>query len=167
MVQPFPVLDCLLDRFDCPSGLFYFCLFRAAPTAYGGSQASGWIRAVAASLHYSHSNAGSKPCLWRTPQLTAMPDPLTHWVRSGIKPASSWILVGFANHWATTGALTFLFFKCQPHFNLKAWAILSSWKVLALDLYKVPGYSGLSFGVIFLDSFKSSHFITFYHTIPF
>ena len=36
---------------------------------------------------------------------------LTHWVRPGIKPASSWMLVGFINHWATTGtpAPTFFF----------------------------------------------------------
>ena len=43
--------------------------FRAAPTAYGGSQARGPIGAVAAGLRHSHSNAGS------TPQLTATPDP--------------------------------------------------------------------------------------------
>ena len=28
---------------------------------------------------------------------------LTHQARLGIKPASSWILIGFLNHWATTG----------------------------------------------------------------
>ena len=28
---------------------------------------------------------------------------LTHWMRLGIKPATSWFLVGFVNHWATTG----------------------------------------------------------------
>ena len=72
-----------------------FCLFlRAAPAAYGGSQARGWIRAVA------YTTA------------TAMPDPshvsayttahgntgsLTHWGRPGIESASSWILVGFAS----------------------------------------------------------------------
>ena len=42
------------------------CLFafsRAAPTAYGGSQARGLIGAVAASLRQSHSNAESEPCL--------------------------------------------------------------------------------------------------------
>ena len=39
----------------------FFCLFRAAPTAYGGSQARGQIGAVASVLHYSHSNARSKP----------------------------------------------------------------------------------------------------------
>ena len=52
-----------------------FCLFRAAPTGYGGSQARGPIRATAAGLHHSHGNMGSDPCLQPTPQLTAMPDP--------------------------------------------------------------------------------------------
>ena len=53
--------------------LFYFlsfCLSRAAPVAYGGSQARGAIGAVAASLHHSHSNAGSEPR-----HLTARLDP--------------------------------------------------------------------------------------------
>ena len=43
--------------------------------AYGGSQARGTIRAVAASLSHSHSNAESNPQLQTTPQLTATPDP--------------------------------------------------------------------------------------------
>ena len=53
-----------------PSNLppFYFlpaCLpsflppFLSTPVAYGSSQAGGEIRAVAASLHHSHSNTGS------------------------------------------------------------------------------------------------------------
>ena len=63
----------------CVYVFFFFCLFvfffvfsRAAPTAYGGSQARSRIRAVAASLHHSHSNAGS-----RAPSVTytATPDP--------------------------------------------------------------------------------------------
>ena len=28
---------------------------------------------------------------------------LTHWARPGIEPVSSWLLVRFANHWATMG----------------------------------------------------------------
>ena len=60
--------------------------------SYGGSQARGLIAAAAASLHHSHSNAGSEVHLRPILQLTAMPDPLTHWARSGIKPASSGIL---------------------------------------------------------------------------
>ena len=54
---------------------FLFAISRAAPAAYGGSQAKGPIGAVATSLHLSHSNAGSKPSLRPTPQLTATPDP--------------------------------------------------------------------------------------------
>ena len=58
----------------------FICLFfRAVPASYGSSQARGGIGATAASLHHSHSSTGS----------------LTHWVRSGIKPLSSWILVWF------------------------------------------------------------------------
>ena len=54
---------------------FFFRLFRAAPAAYGISQALGQIRAMAASLPHSHSSAGSEPRLRPTPQLTAMQDP--------------------------------------------------------------------------------------------
>ena len=42
----------------------YFCLFaftRAAPMAYGGSQARGPIGAAAAGLCQSHSNGESEP----------------------------------------------------------------------------------------------------------
>ena len=56
-------------------GVFFFLLFRAAPEAYGGSQARGLLGAVAAGLHHSHSNAGSEPHLGPTPQLTATLDP--------------------------------------------------------------------------------------------
>jgi len=49
----------------------------------------GPIRAAATGLHHSHSKARS----------------LTHWVRPGINPASSRILVGFLTHWAATRTL--------------------------------------------------------------
>ena len=58
---------------------FTFLFLRAAPTAYEGFQARGLIRATAAGLHHSYSNAGS----------------LTHWVRPGIEPTTSWFLVRF------------------------------------------------------------------------
>ena len=57
--------------------LFFFGLFafsRAAPMAYGGSQARGRIGAVATGLRQSHSNMGSEPRLRPTPQLMATPD---------------------------------------------------------------------------------------------
>ena len=50
-------------------------LFRAAPEAYGSSQAGGRIGAVAAHLHHSHSNTRSKLHLQPTSQLTATQDP--------------------------------------------------------------------------------------------
>ena len=55
---------------------FFFLDFpRAAPVAYGDSQAKGPIRDIATGLCHSHSKEGSKPCLQLTPQLMAKPDP--------------------------------------------------------------------------------------------
>ena len=57
---------------------FFFGLFAfstAVHAAYGGSQARDRIRAAAAGLRQSHSNAGSKQHLRPTPQLTATRDP--------------------------------------------------------------------------------------------
>ena len=54
---------------------FFFPLFRAAPEAYGSSQAKGWIGGTAVSPSHSHSNTVSKPHLWPTPQLMATLDP--------------------------------------------------------------------------------------------
>ena len=79
-------VSCLFLHSICRNMLFYnvllliiilvfFLSFRATPTAYGGSQARGPIGTVAAGLHQSHSNAGSKLHLRPTPQLTTMPDP--------------------------------------------------------------------------------------------
>ena len=56
-------------------GFVFLPSLRAAPTAYGGSQARGLIGAVAAGLHQSHSNTGSELRLQPTPQLTATLDP--------------------------------------------------------------------------------------------
>ena len=61
--------------------LYFFSLFRAAPAAFGGSQARGQMRATASGLHRctpvytSHSNARSAQSLQPTPQLMATPDP--------------------------------------------------------------------------------------------
>ena len=69
---------------------FSLFFFRAVPKAYGSSQARGWIGAVAAGLHHSHSNVSAT--------YTAAHGNarfLTHWVRPGIEPTSSWVLVTF------------------------------------------------------------------------
>ena len=57
----------------CCSCLFAFS--RAAPVAYGGSQARGPTGAVVRGLRQSHSNTGTEPHLRPTPQLMATPDP--------------------------------------------------------------------------------------------
>ena len=53
--------------------------FKAAPVAYGGSQAGGLIGAAATSLHHS----------------LHLCQILAHGMRPGVEPALSWILVGF------------------------------------------------------------------------
>ena len=77
--------------------LFLRCLFRAAPAAYGGSQARGRIGAVAAGPHHSHSNTGSELPQTYCTTVHGNAGSLTHGGRTGIEPASSWIPVGFVS----------------------------------------------------------------------
>ena len=91
--------------------------FKAAPAAYGSSQAMGQIEATAASLQHSlhhcsdgriqatsvtyttaHGNAGS----------------LTHWTKPRLKSASPWILVGFITAEPRQKLQSVRFFK-WPH----------------------------------------------------
>ena len=72
----------------CLFKVFCFCFFfffLAAPVAYGCSGARGWIWATSVTYTAAWGNARI----------------LTHWVRPGIEPVSSWILVMFLTHWAT------------------------------------------------------------------
>ena len=69
---------------------FFFCLFRATHMTYGSSQARDWIWAAVAGLHHSHSKIG----FYLSP-VCDLHHSSWHWVGPGIKPASSWILIGF------------------------------------------------------------------------
>ena len=104
LLIPTPLLSISLLPFGWPQVcddenfefLSFFPVFsRAAPTAYGGSQARGRTRAVATGLCQSHSTVGSGPCLWPYTTAHGNAGSLTHWARPGIKPKSSWILVWF------------------------------------------------------------------------
>ena len=92
---------------DVPCNFFFFpCLFRATPTAYGGSQTRGPIGAVATGLHHSHSNVGSKPHLQPTRQSRIL-NPLIKvrdWTH--IFMDANWLV----NRWATMGtpSITFI-----------------------------------------------------------
>ena len=68
-------------------------LFRATHAAHGGAHVRGRFEAVAAGLHHSHSNSGSSSAACTTAHGNV--GSITHWVRPGIKPASSWMLVRF------------------------------------------------------------------------
>ena len=95
---------------NCSIFMCSFLFFRAAPVAYGSSQARGPIRATAVSLHHSHSNSGSTPVcdLYHSSgqhQIHVASETytatccnarsLTHGAKPRIEPTSSWILVGF------------------------------------------------------------------------
>ena len=87
-------------RHGIPSGSWMSFLMESikwfvvsSSAAYGSSQARGQIRATAASLRHNHKNVGSEPHLWPTPH--SITGSLTQWMRLGIEPVSSWILVRF------------------------------------------------------------------------
>ena len=77
------------------SFFFFLFLFRVVPTAYGYSKARGENGVTAASLHHSHSKTGiwAMSVTYTTVHSNSWSP--THWVRPGIEPASSWILVRF------------------------------------------------------------------------
>ena len=105
---------------------FFFCFFRAAPTAYGGSQARGRIRAIAAGLHHSHSNSRAASATYITAHGNT--GYLTHLVRPRIKPASWWILVRFisASPLRELHCWHFLIFFCFLTFH-RAYVLLPQW----------------------------------------
>ena len=102
---------------------FVFLLFRATPVAYGGSQANwryshwptpkpqqGQIQAASVTYTTAHSNAGS----------------LTHWLRPGIEPATSW--VSAVPWWELLFFFFFVWFKgnCDTEnsfFSLACWIL--------------------------------------------
>ena len=84
-----------------PSQIFSHCatagtpvclfLFRPTPVAYGCSLATGWISPILQPQQFQ---------ILATPASWGNTGSLTHWVRPGIKPKSSWILVVFLTCWA-------------------------------------------------------------------
>ena len=101
--------------------LFLFLLFKAAPAAYGSSQARSWIGAVAAGL-----GPQKQQCRIQATSLTYSAAPsnarsLAHWVRPGIKPTSSWILVGFVTCWAATETPQIIHSCGIPHSSPVTW----------------------------------------------
>ena len=103
---------------------FFFCFFRAAPVAYGNSQARGRIRGTAAGLHHSKASPG---LICNQHHSYSNAGSLTHWARPGIKPGPSQILVRFLTCWTMTETPWKQILKAS-HF---AWD-LTQWPVVAL-----------------------------------
>ena len=76
--------------------------------AYGGSQVRDRIRAIAASLHHSHSNVGTS-LVCELHHSSWQGQISNHWARPGIQPTSSRILVGFVTTVPCWEFLAFLF----------------------------------------------------------
>ena len=108
--HPSPVVT--KNLFSKSVGLFLFCKYfylylfpvfglslslRATPKAYGGSQARNPIGTVATGLCHSHSQLRIWAASVTYPTGHGNARSLTHWVRPGIQPVSSWMLVRFAN----------------------------------------------------------------------
>ena len=73
--------------------LSFFGPFRSVPTAYGSSQARGWIGAAAASLQPQQRQIQTTSVTWTTAHSNT--GSLNHWARPGIEPVSSWIIDRF------------------------------------------------------------------------
>ena len=98
----------------------YFFSFRAAPVAYGGSQARGQTRAAAAILHHSHSNSRSKPRLRHHSSQQ-------RWILNPLSEARDWthILMDTNRvhfHWTTMGTPKSVVF-------LSEWTTVAAWDV--------------------------------------
>ena len=104
----------------------FFSFFKATSIAYVDSQARGsnqsyscqpqpqqhGIWAISGTYITAHSNARS----------------LTHWMRSGIEPSSSWILVRFINHWAMKELWTPIFnWRYLTEIARRSYLVFSWW----------------------------------------
>ena len=97
--------------FHCVCVCVCVFLFRAIPVAYGGSQARGQIRAVAASLQPQPQQCGIRATSTTCTTAHGNTGSLTHWASPGIEPASSWMLVGFVSAEPWQELPLYIFFK--------------------------------------------------------
>ena len=75
------------------------------------------IRAASATYTTVHSNAGS----------------LTHWVKPGIEPATSWFLVGFVKHCAMTGTPDSFSFAFLLFLLIEVWSLYTIIQVTSVQ----------------------------------
>ena len=123
----------------CVFCLFVFCLFRAAPAAYEGSQARSPIAAVAAGLYHSQSNPDPSGVrdLYHSPWQCWIPNPLSEARGRSCNPmVPSWIRF----HCAMTGTSHFFDEDLRPETNKKSYTL----KDLPLAFYSFIDYYQVS-----------------------
>ena len=87
---------------------FLFRLFWAARMVYGSSQDRGQIQTAAVGLQPQPQQHQIQAASMICALACGSAGSLTHWPMPGIKPTSSWMLVGFLTCWATLGTPDFL-----------------------------------------------------------
>ena len=75
--------------------IYIYSLFRSTPSEHGSSKAGGWIRACRLPAYTTATATWDPSHTCDLHQISQQCRSLTHWVRLGIEPTSSWILVGF------------------------------------------------------------------------
>ena len=115
------------DRYNLQCYMFLLVLlFRAAPAAYGSPQVRGRIGGTPQPEQHGTWTAS-------VTYITAhgIARFLTHWVRPGIEPTSSWIQFGFITGIATKGIPTLLCIVYKGNQESKSW-------VFSLHGKKIP-----------------------------
>ena len=97
----FPIFFFFFFRF------FFFFLFRAAPAAYGGSQARYLIGAVATGLRQSHCNEGSEPCVCDLHHISGQRQILNPLIEVRDQTHNLMVISQICFHCATTGTPKF------------------------------------------------------------
>ena len=120
-----------------------FCLFYRAPLrAYGSFQARGWIGAAAAGLCHRPSVAHGNARF------------LTHGERPGIKPTSSWVLVGFVT---TEPCQELQKFYVQYSIQYQCWiSTMATWYI---------SWKTSNSGAVVLNSFGVSGFLKVWYKL--
>ena len=127
-------LPFILSNFLC---LWYPFFLRAAGMAYGSSHDRGQIKATAAGLHHSYSNAKSELHLRPAPQLMAMPDPLH------TEQGHYWVCIIIDNSWinfhcTTKGTPSGLSVGCMVEAPLFFWWFPCGWWYWSWGLCQLP-----------------------------
>ena len=114
MIHEFYLIHWVLSLlFFCSFCGVFFCFFRAAPPAHGGSQARGLIGATASSLIHSHTATPDPSNIFNLPHSSRQ-----HWILNPLSQARDQTCNLIVPSWihfccATTGTPIIIYFDIQ------------------------------------------------------